>query len=501
MSYNDGIDDEDYDDELEKIRAVRRKRERELEVLKAEEEQRLREREERLAAKKKRAAAQRRERERYEAMRRANPDMDSAFGVEYDDPEDDAGYDNYASDDRARYDNRYSSDDRARYDTRYASDDYDEDDTGYSSDDDYEDDEYEYAPESIPPARRGTPDQFGRYEKERRSSAGSGRPDERGARRRKSRKKKKNPMGRFFRIIIAFILIIGLLFVAAVSAITGRFDHLDTEVSKRPGAMKGNIVNILLVGQDAREGEQGQRSDSMMILSINTKAGTVELMSVMRDMYVQIPGYGGNRVNASFAWGGYDLLDKTLEDNLAITIDGNAEVDFEGFIEAMTAVGDLELELSAEEAAYMNANSNLGSADDTTTHDWNLQAGVQKLSPDQVLAYSRMRYVGNSDWERTERQRRVISAALGKIKRGHILGGYKAAYKAAPSISTDMNTWGMLRMALGILVGGEPQSYQIPAEGTYSAQYVDGMAVLVPDLPANQALIQEYMSGKYSEEE
>ena len=94
-----------------------------------------------------------------------------------------------------------------------------------------------------------------------------------------------------------------------------KFDTLETEVSKKPDSMTGNIVNILLVGQDAREGQGGQRSDSMIVCSINKTKRTVTLISIMRDTYVQIPGYGGNRINAAFAFGGYDLLDKTIEEN------------------------------------------------------------------------------------------------------------------------------------------------------------------------------------------
>jgi anionic cell wall polymer biosynthesis LytR-Cps2A-Psr (LCP) family protein len=90
-----------------------------------------------------------------------------------------------------------------------------------------------------------------------------------------------------------------MIFVAALWNITKRFEHLDTEVSKRPMAMKGSVVNILLIGQDARDGESGQRTDSMILLSVNTKKNSVAMTSIMRDTYVEIPGYGGDRINAA----------------------------------------------------------------------------------------------------------------------------------------------------------------------------------------------------------
>ena len=320
---------------------------------------------------------------------------------------------------------------------------------------------------------------------------------------RKKRRKKKHPVAKFFTTLLVIILILGIIGGVMIHKVVGKFDRLETEVSKRPTAMQGNVVNILLVGQDAREGQGGQRSDSMIICSINKVNRSVTLISIMRDTYVQIPGYGGNRVNAAFAFGGYDLLDQTIEENFGITIDGNAEVDFEGFLTAMTAIGDLDIELTQEEADYMNTNQGLGYADDGVSgvDEWHLTAGVNSLNPNQVLAYSRMRYVGNSDWDRTARQRKVISAAMDKVKHGHFISGYKMANEAAPSIATDVKTSGMLGLALPVIFSGDNDSYLIPADGTYNPTYVDGMAVLVPDIDKNRELIQQYINGTYEEPE
>ena len=315
----------------------------------------------------------------------------------------------------------------------------------------------------------------------------------------KKQKKKKSFARRFFRNLLIIILILFLIFGLAVWNVTKRFNHIDTAVSQRSDSMKHTVVNILLIGQDAREGESGQRSDSMILVSVNQKKNTVALTSIMRDTYVDIPGYGGNRINAAYAYGGMDLLDQTIEENFGITIDGNAMVDFEGFLEAMTAIGELDIELSAEEAQYMNENPALGSNNDVSDEEWNLTEGVNTLTPSQVLCYSRMRYVGNSDWDRTERQRTVISAAVSKIKHGHLLSGYNLATKAAPSITTDMKTFGMLRLAAGIITSGDMNSYIIPVEGTYYGDNINGMSVLVPDIQQNRDYLQKYINGEVEE--
>ena len=92
-----------------------------------------------------------------------------------------------------------------------------------------------------------------------------------------------------------------------------------------------DIKNILIIGQDRREGETGRtRSDTMIICSINTKTNKIYLTSLMRDMYVPIPGYGANRINAAYVFGGMDLLDSVIEQDFGVKIDGNVEVDFDG---------------------------------------------------------------------------------------------------------------------------------------------------------------------------
>ena len=90
-----------------------------------------------------------------------------------------------------------------------------------------------------------------------------------------------------------------------------------------------DVSNLLLIGQDRREGQDRQRSDSIIICSVNKEKGKIVLTSIMRDLYVPIPGYKDNRINAAYQFGGMELLDEVIEENLGIHIDGNIEVDFD----------------------------------------------------------------------------------------------------------------------------------------------------------------------------
>ena len=248
-----------------------------------------------------------------------------------------------------------------------------------------------------------------------------------------------------------------------------------------------DVSNILLIGQDRREGQGRQRSDSMIICSINKKSKKIILSSVMRDLYVPIPGYSDNRINAAYQFGGMPLLDQVMEESLGIHIDGNIEVDFEGFISAMTEVGNLDIELYQAEADHLN-NGN----------GWNLKEGVNSMTPEQVLAYSRIRYVGHSDWERTDRQRRVLTAAFNKVKDRGVTELLAMADRIFPNLTTDMSNTQILGYMYTVLTNNITQieSYRIPVEGTYTNETLwMGMEVLMPDLKSNSEYLQEYIYG------
>lgn len=241
-----------------------------------------------------------------------------------------------------------------------------------------------------------------------------------------------------------------------------------------------DVKNILLIGQDRRPGEGRARSDSMIICSLNQKTGVVTLVSLMRDMYVPIPGYSDNRINAAYAFGGMTLLNQVIKEDLGIIIDGNVEVDFDGFIQVMGMVAPLNIELKSNEAAYMG-----------------LPVGVNALDAEQLLRYARVRSIGNSDYERTDRQRKVLTAAFNKLRCMPVSTIYNVVNAALPCVTTDMSNLEIMGyvstvIARGVNIG---ESYRLPAGGTYSDEIIRGMMVLVPDLPANSKILQRYLYG------
>jgi len=249
------------------------------------------------------------------------------------------------------------------------------------------------------------------------------------------------------------------------------------------------VINILLIGQDRREGEGRARSDAMILCTINKSTKTLTMTSFLRDMYVQIPGYQDNRINASYAFGGMELLDKCLEKNFGIVVDGNVEVDFGSFKKVIDVVGGVDIELTSAEANYMNKTRWEETLGKTFT------PGMNHMNGAQALAYSRIRAI-DSDFGRTSRQRNVINALVEKAKGMSLSEMNKLLKTILPSLTTDMSNSQILSYAADILPmvnEMEIVNQRIPADGAYSDAWIRGMLVLLPDLAKNREVLADCM--------
>lgn len=263
-----------------------------------------------------------------------------------------------------------------------------------------------------------------------------------------------------------------------------QFDQHSTQI----GGKGSNLVSILLIGQDRREGEGRARSDSMILCTFNKKTKQLTMTSFLRDLYVQIPGYNSNRINAAYAAGGMSLLDKTLAQNFGLYIDGNVEVDFNQFAGIVDLLGGVEMELRQDEADFINEET--GSS---------LSQGVYRLSGDQALAYSRIRKLdADGDFSRTNRQRKIMSALVEAYRDSNLTTLLSLMNQILPMITTDMSKLQILGYALElfpVLSGAEIVSQRVPADGTYSNQMIDGMAVLVADMDAARQMLEQTLTG------
>lgn len=258
--------------------------------------------------------------------------------------------------------------------------------------------------------------------------------------------------------------------------------------AKQPGSGKTDVMNLLLIGQDKREGEDGNRSDSVILCSFHPETKKLLMTSVLRDLYVPIPGYRKNRINAAYAFGGAPLLKKTVEQAFGIAIDGTVEVDFEGFPRILDLLGGVELELRQDEADLINRKT--GS---------DLQEGTVTLTGEQALVYSRIRSLDrDGDFSRTDRQRKILQAVWDSNKNSSLPTLLKVVGNLIPWIETDMRSGELLRAVVDVfpvLSEIDIVSHQIPQAGHCVDRMVDGMAVLVADLDAAGKDLRERIYG------
>lgn len=243
-----------------------------------------------------------------------------------------------------------------------------------------------------------------------------------------------------------------------------------------------DVINILLVGEEAIHDSGRGRTDSIMIATINVREKTLKLTSIMRDLYLPIPGYSDNKINAAFNIGGMDLLVQAFEQDFDLKLDGYVKVDFDSFEKVIDALGGVEVTLSAKEARYLNTTNYI-----SNPQYRNVVEGTQILNGNQALGYSRIRYVENgseaNDFGRTLRQRTVINAIFEKYKSKSIVSLLGLLPDILELVTTDLSKTTVLEyMYLAVtLQPKELETMRIPVEGAYKGARIRGMSVLVPD--------------------
>jgi LCP family protein required for cell wall assembly len=229
-------------------------------------------------------------------------------------------------------------------------------------------------------------------------------------------------------------------------------------------------TNILLLGTD-REQNGVSRADVIMVCSIDKANNKMLITSFLRDLYLPIPGYTDNRINASYALGGAPLLRKCLLENFGISIDHTMEIDFEGFSSVIDALNGVGIQLDREEAAYLGVGE-----------------GKQILTGSQALQYVRMRSVGNGDFDRTLRQQKMLAAIGLRFSEADAGDMYRCVKNILGKIKTDMGIADLLVLLPDIItiVGNKDcESLQIPVAGMYENAEISGMQVLLPDIAGN----------------
>ncbi len=254
-------------------------------------------------------------------------------------------------------------------------------------------------------------------------------------------------------------------------------------------------INVLLIGVDAREGDTASRSDTMMLVTLDNANKQIKLTSFLRDSYVKIAGKNiSQKLNAAYFYGGVQMLSDTLEMNFKVDIQYYALVDFEIFTTIVDELGGINVDVTQKESNYTYNSGDVGVP-------VRIPAGEDVLlNGEEALWYSRIRYL-DSDFQRTQRQRKVITAIVEKASTKSMPELYSLAETIIPLVKTNMSSGKIMSLGLSAVTNRVYDypivQHQVPAEGTWRSETISGVgSSLVMDIEQNQRLLHSFLSEK-----
>lgn len=255
--------------------------------------------------------------------------------------------------------------------------------------------------------------------------------------------------------------------------------------------------NIALFGVDARDGElgKGTRSDTIIIASINQDTQEIKLISVFRDTYLNLSNDSYNKCNAAYAQGGPEQAISMLNANLDLDITDYVTVGFAGLIDAINALGGVDMEVTEAEISHLN-NYQLTMSEELGVDYIPVEkTGKQLLNGMQATAYCRIRYTKGDDFRRAERQRDVLTAMMEKAKTASVGELTEMVNAVLPQVQTSLNVNEVISV-LGSVAGYDVvTSDGFPFLGERTAANVGskGSCVIPDDLEENVILLHQIL--------
>lgn len=279
---------------------------------------------------------------------------------------------------------------------------------------------------------------------------------------------------------IVGIIFLAIIIIIATAILTGYF-YLNSKLSQMQqvnidennlsvdSQVEENLTgyrNIALFGVDSRDDDlgPGNRSDCIIIASINNDTKEISLVSVYRDSYVNIEGYGLDKITHAYSYGGPELALKTLNKNLDLNIKEFVTVNFGAVADAVDAIGGVEINVEENEISYLNGYARSTAKDIGTTVEEITEPGLQNLNGIQAVGYSRIRYTNGGDYKRTERMRTVIEAMFEKLKNKSVSELNDFADKILPEVYTNLEPNEVISLSPTILTYKVSESLGWPYE-------------------------------------
>ncbi|ERI94305.1 cell envelope-like function transcriptional attenuator common domain protein [Clostridiales bacterium oral taxon 876 str. F0540] len=306
---------------------------------------------------------------------------------------------------------------------------------------------------------------------------------------KKPSKKKK------WKIVVVVLIILCVLAAIPFYIITSKLGRINTtKITENSSELKidenkfntpdkneNDFINVLLLGIDSRDTSTDPgRSDSMIIATIDKKHSKIKLTSLMRDTLVDMTGHGPmeglnqDRLNHTYAYGGALLTMQTINQNFDMNLKNYVKVDFWGLEKIIDSIGGVNIDVKQDEIQYINAYMTETAKIKKESIITVKKAGMQKLNGSQAVAYSRIRYIG-TDYERTERQRKVLSEVFKNISQKNTLELYKAVDTILPYVETSFTKTELLGLASSVALNKitTVEQYRIPEDKLGFTTYVN----------------------------
>jgi LCP family protein required for cell wall assembly len=309
----------------------------------------------------------------------------------------------------------------------------------------------------------------------------------------KKRKKSNGFMKKFLRTI--FLIIIFLIATAfAVNAfflgnvtsdLSGNLSKYGISDEAASFAKQHKIVTVAVFGVDGRDDVEGDRTDTIMVATADYEHSKVKVASLMRDTYVYIDKkYGYDKLNAAYAFGGPDLALQTINQNFDTTITDYVTIDFSAMVSMVNAVGGVTIDIETEEELdwvneyLMDVNEKV-----ETGSPFLEETGSQVVDGSQALAYCRVRYVGDGDFDRTLRQRVVFEQVLSKALDLDLQAQYNLVMATLPYVETSLSTMEMIKYGtnLALMPSKDIEQSRFPTDELISLDLLDGVSYVVPN--------------------
>jgi polyisoprenyl-teichoic acid--peptidoglycan teichoic acid transferase len=248
-----------------------------------------------------------------------------------------------------------------------------------------------------------------------------------------------------------------------------------------------NVVNILVLGLDTRTPGGNGRSDMNMIVSIDHKNKTIKLVSILRDTLVPIEGHDWNRLNSAYAFGGPGLTVNTINDAYKMDIQRYIKIDFFAIKDIIDAVGGVDIIVKQSEIDYLH----------TYGYKVSNGAGVKHMDGSLALEYARIRKI-DGDFQRTQRQRNVLTAALAKVRAMGVVQAIDLMTALLPQVKTNIDTNGAIDLAKEVIAmkGKEMKQMSLPVLNGFTDKKYKGMSILSVDFDKNSQALRDFLYSK-----